>query len=401
MGEGVRGRGPAPRARRRHSRCSAPELAESLARERFLREIQLAARLAHPHILPLYDSGETDGTLWFSMPVMEGLTLRDRLQREPRLPVDEALRIAERGGRRPRLRAPARRGPPRHQAREHPAARRARRRRRLRDRQAVLAASSEARLTQIGVTIGTPAYMSPEQAAGEGRGRPQRPLRLGCVLYEMLTGTPPFSASTPQAMVARHLTDPVPSLWTVRPSVPAHVEAVVSRVLAKVPADRFLTAAAFRAALARPEEAEARATGSPRGRRRWMLAVVAAGLALPTMLAVGRLFRHRVSSLHADRVVVFPLTVSGETARRVPSGEDVTAAMVAALNSTQVLKGINGWRLSREGRKGCRRRQRWRVGSPWARTPASTSRAASSPATRPGRWSSSTTCAATPPSSAP
>lgn len=185
-----------------------PELATALGPERFLREIQIAAVLAHPHILPLYDSGEADGFVYYAMPFVEGDTLRDRLVREHQLPIREAVRIVQEvadgldyahglgvvhrdikpenilfmGG------------------------------------HAVVAdfgvatalrATSGARLTVTGWSVGTPIYMSPEQAMGQGDvdGRSDT-YSLGCVLYKMLTGDPPFSASSPQAVVARKLSEP-------------------------------------------------------------------------------------------------------------------------------------------------------------------------------------------------
>ena len=233
----------------RHGRAVAlkvlrAELAESLARERFLREIQLAARLAHPHILPLYDSGETDGTLWFTMPVMEGLTLRDRLQREPRLPVDEALRIASEVAEALDY------------AHRHDVVHRDIKPENILLHEghavvadfgigrAVLAASSEgSTFTQIGVTIGTPAYMSPEQAAGEDVDGRSDLFALGCVLYEMLTGEVAFSGPTVQSTIARRFVHTPPSVCTVRPEVSAALAILVDRLLEKDSADRVATGA--------------------------------------------------------------------------------------------------------------------------------------------------------------
>src|SRR5438876_1579843 len=222
-----------------------PELAAALGAERFLREIEIAARLTHPHILPLHDSGEAAGFLYYVMPFVEGESLRDRLKREPQLPVEEAVRIAREvatalsyahsqdvvhrdikpenillsGGEAV--------------VADFGIAR------------AIVAAGAE-QLTDTGLAVGTPGYMSPEQATGaehlDGR---SDVYSLGCVLYEMLAGHPPFLGTTAQEILARHTLDPVPPLRTIRPELPAAVDRAVGKALAKAPADRFATAAAF------------------------------------------------------------------------------------------------------------------------------------------------------------
>ena len=234
------------------------------ARERFLREIHLAARSAHPHILPLFDSGDADGLLYYVMPNVEGASLRDRLDAAGKLPVDEAVRIAQRGRRRARLRAPARRRSPRHQAREHHAARGARARRRLRDRQGVSARSKARASRRPASTVGTPAYMSPEQAAGEHDRRTQRHLfALGCVLYEMLTGEQPFTGPTIQAVIAkRFVQTPADVSRAARRRVAARRARGADRLLARTPIDRFDTGAAARSGAGRASTPTARPAAS-------------------------------------------------------------------------------------------------------------------------------------------
>ena len=246
---------------RKHSRSVAvkvlqPELAATLGAERFLREIELAAGLTHPHIVPVHDSGEAGGRLYYVMPYVEGESLRERLARDRRLPVDEAVRLAREVA--DALDYAHRRGiihrdvkPENILLEEGHAV--------VTDfgiARAVSAAGGE-RLTQTGSPIGTPMYMSPEQAAGEldidGRADIYS---LGCVLFEALTGAPPFSGPTAWAILVRRLTESPPLLRSVDPAIPAAVEAAVARALAHDPADRFATAAGFSASLGRGPPAE-------------------------------------------------------------------------------------------------------------------------------------------------
>src|SRR2546427_753163 len=226
-----------------------PELAAALGPERFLREIETAARLNHPHILPLHDSGEAEGFLYYVMPYIEGESLRDRLKREGQLPLDDALRIA--------LEVASALS----HAHSHDVVDRDIKPENilLSGGEAVVAdfgigraitAAARDTLTGTGIAIGTPGYMSPEQTTGGARldGRSDI-YSLACVLYEMLAGDPPYVAASAQAVAARQSMDPVPRLRTVREKVPAAVEQVIGQALAKVAADRFTTAAAFAEAL--------------------------------------------------------------------------------------------------------------------------------------------------------
>jgi serine/threonine-protein kinase len=226
-----------------------PELARTLGAERFLREVEVTANLNHPHILPLHDSGEADGFLLYVMPYVEGETLRERMSREGQLPNDDALQII-------RDVAAAL-----SYAHSHDVIHRDIKPENilLSAGEAVVAdfgiakAISEAggeSLTETGISIGTPAYMSPEQASGEHQidGRSDI-YALGCVLYEMLAGEPPFTAPTAQALLAKKLSEATPHISTVRETVPDVVEYTVSKAIAKAPADRFTTAQQFIEAL--------------------------------------------------------------------------------------------------------------------------------------------------------
>src|SRR6266513_221501 len=226
-----------------------PEIAIALGRERFLREIKLAARLQHPNILPVYDSGDAAGTLYYVMPFVEGESLRDRLDREPQLPVDDALQIA-------REVADAL-----SYAHEHDVVHRDIKPENimLSGGHAIVAdvgiarAVSAARgdtLTQTGLAIGTPASMPREQASGSGQvDRRSDIYSLACVLYETLAGQPPFTGPTAQAIMARHSLDAVPRLKIVRDAMPDELELVIERALEKVPADRYQTSGEFAKAL--------------------------------------------------------------------------------------------------------------------------------------------------------
>ena len=232
------------------------ELAAVLGPERFLREIEISAQLHHPHILPLYDSGEAEGFLFYVMPYVDGESLRDRLTRERQLPIDDALQIAREVA--DALSFAHSRGVVHRDIKPENVL--------LESGHAVVAdfgiaraisAAGSERLTETGMAVGTPAYMSPEQAFGEEHldGRSDI-YALGCVLYEMLGGDPPFTGSSAQAILARKVVDQIPSLRTVRETVPFTVERAVRKALARVPADRFATATQFADALKETAAAE-------------------------------------------------------------------------------------------------------------------------------------------------
>jgi serine/threonine-protein kinase len=264
-----------------------PELSAVIGGDRFLREIEIAARLHHPHILPLYDSGEADGLLYYVMPYAEGESLRDRLVREKQLPLEDALQIA-------REVADAL-----SYAHSHDVVHRDIKPENilLESGHAVVAdfgiaraitAAGGTKLTETGMAIGTPAYMSPEQAAGsqdlDGR---SDLYSLGCVLYEMLAGQPPFTGPTVESVVHQHLAVEPHPITSLRPAVPAEVAAALSRALAKTPADRFNPVAQFgealRPAVARtgpPAAATAAAVGAERPSRWVRIAALGVGAAV-------------------------------------------------------------------------------------------------------------------------
>ena len=240
------------------------ELGAALGVERFQREIRTQARLQHPHILPLFDSGSAAGRLFAAMPYVEGGSLRDRLRREGPLPVETAAQLA---------------------AEVASALTYAHAlgviHRDIKPENILIASGGHAlltdfgiayaiedrgggarpgRITESGVTLGTPAYMSPEQSVGDEAVDSRSDIySLAVVVYEMLAGTPPFTGPNPRAIMARRLVEPPPSLGRGRPGLPAGVEAAISRALARQPADRFDTAAEFAVALCgRPRRSPSR-----------------------------------------------------------------------------------------------------------------------------------------------
>ncbi len=227
-----------------------PDLAASLGVDRFLREIQIAAKLAHPNIIPLYDSGVEEGHFYYVMPFITGESLRDRLNGEKQLPIDDALQItselADALGYAHALGVIHRDIKPENVLFQAGHAM-------IADfgiARAVSVAGGE-RLTETGIAVGSPAYMSPEQAIGDSEIDARSDIySLGCVLYEMLAGDPPFVASTAQAILASKLVGKVSSLSIVRETVPHHVEAAINIALARLPVDRYETAQEFSAALA-------------------------------------------------------------------------------------------------------------------------------------------------------
>jgi eukaryotic-like serine/threonine-protein kinase len=257
-----------------------PELSALLGSERFLKEIELTANLQHPHVLPLFDSGEADGMLYYVMPFVDGETLRRRLEREQQLPVAEAVRIA--GEVADALHYAHRHGVVHRDIKPENIL--------LHDGRPVVAdfgialAVQQAggnRMTQTGLSLGTPQYMAPEQATGE-RSIDHRAdiYALGAVTYEMLAGEPPFTGPSAQAIIAKMLTEDPPVLTTRRRSIPDHVEAAVLTALEKLPADRFASAADYAAALtaegsrpSRQRRGRASLAAAPGG---WRVAAIAA-----------------------------------------------------------------------------------------------------------------------------
>jgi tetratricopeptide (TPR) repeat protein/tRNA A-37 threonylcarbamoyl transferase component Bud32 len=286
----------------RHDRVVAlkvldPELAGAIGVERFLREIRLTARLQHPNIVPVLDSGLFPGPdgqplPWFTMTYVAGESLRQRLARERQLPIDDAIRIAEAAA----------------------AALAAAHSNRIVHRdikpenllllgdhtyvadfgiaKAVLDTEID-RLTGSGVVVGTPAYMSPEQASNDVLDERSDQYALATVLYEMLVGEPPFTGATAQAVVARRLTEAARPIRPVRPTVPASVEAAVLRALERIPADRFPSVSGFAAALRSPS-----VPGTPRLSTSWRRPAIAA-LLLVTVAGASSLVAKRLRGAHS------------------------------------------------------------------------------------------------------
>ena len=224
-----------------------PEVAATLGPERFRQEIRLAARLQHPYVLGVFDSGETSNQLWFTMPFVEGESLRDRIARERQLPVDLALRVGQQVAE--ALDYAHRHGVIHRDIKPENIL--------LTGAHALVADFGIARAlgnqaaTQTGVVLGTPAYMSPEQAAGTAPVDARTDIyALGCVLYEMLAGETPFTGPTPQAILSRALTETPRALRSTRTTLPPGLEEVIARAMARVPADRFSTMGEFANALA-------------------------------------------------------------------------------------------------------------------------------------------------------
>lgn len=307
--EGVAGRGGMATVYRawdiRHERFVAikvlhPELASSIGRDRFIREISIAAQLHHPHIVPLYDSGETHGQLYFVMPYLEGESLRDRLRRAGQLPVEEARRLAREVS--DALSYAHEKGVVHRDVKPENIL--------IESGHAVVSDFGIARavavagggtLTGTGTVVGTPAYMSPEQAAGDESvdGRADV-YSLGCVLFEMLTGSPPFEGSTARAVIAAHLSQVPPAVGRVRLDVPAALAAAVAGALTKDPAHRTPSAEAFRRIL----DAGHPPVNSRRARR-VVAAVLIIGVAIGASLV---LLRSAATGLDANLVAVAPFT---------------------------------------------------------------------------------------------
>ncbi|HET9275017.1 MAG TPA: serine/threonine-protein kinase [Gemmatimonadales bacterium] len=316
-----------------------PEVAEVIGADRFVREIGILAQLAHPHVLPLHDSGAADGQLFYVMPYVEGETLRARLERERQLPVEEAVRIAgEVAG---ALAYAHGRGVVHRDIKPENIL--------LEAGHAVVADFGIARvinetggrITATGLAVGTPAYMSPEQASGD-RSVDHRTdvYALGTVLYEMLAGETPHTGPTPQAILARTLTETPRPLRRVRAEVPEPVDRVVRRALARSPADRFATAAEFGTAL-REAATGAAAMRPVRAGRAWK---AAAGVAAVAGLAL--LLRTLLGGGPSDRrlgLAVFPFLAT--VARADQYTEQLPDLLATMLDGIPGVRVADPWAL--------------------------------------------------------
>ena len=330
------------------------EVSAQIGPERFAREIEIAARLQHPHILPLYDSGTAAGLLYYVMPLVEGESLRDRLDREKQLSQEEAVRIISEVASALSY------------AHSHGVVHRD-----IKPENILLSGGtavvadfgiaravddSEQALTKTGTVIGTPAYMSPEQATGAPNidGRSDQ-YSLACVLYELLVGQPPFTGPTAQAIIARHSLDMVSPPSIVRPGIPDAMEDALLKALAKVPADRYATTALFAEALATPSRASGyRARhntpvpGAPR-RRPWMKTVVAiAGLvvvlggswAVLTAIRKGG-GKSGGGDVDPRRIAVLYFEHRGDETRTQYLADGLTEALIHELSAVKALQVIS------------------------------------------------------------
>jgi serine/threonine-protein kinase len=320
-----------------------PELAAVLGADRFLAEIKVTANLQHPNLLPLFDSGEADGFLYYVMPYVEGETLRARLERERQLPVDDVVRLVtllanaldyahaqgviHRDLKPENILLPA--GQPV-----------------IADFGIALAVAQAggSRVTETGLSLGTPHYMSPEQAAGE-RDLDARSdqYALAAVSYEMLTGEPPHTGPTAQVIIARLMTEKPRSLRATRPNVPVAMDLAIGRALAKPPADRFPTCGAFARALV---------TSPARRNRGVMVGAAAAGLVI--MAGVAWLATSRKSADHgedAKSIAVLPLAnLSGDQADDyfgIGLSEEITRALAKA--GVRVIGRVSAGALQAKG----------------------------------------------------
>jgi serine/threonine-protein kinase len=351
----------------RHDRTVAikvlrPELGLSLGADRFLREIRVAARLQHPHILPVLDSGEVAAEsgsaptiLWYAMPLVTGESLRDRLRREGPQPLAEVLRwtaeladalacahgqgivhrdikpenvLLSTAGRDPGL-------PPHAVLADFGVAR-------------PLETGGSDRITETGLALGTPAYMSPEQSLGDAALDGRSDLySLGCVLYELLTGEPPYTGATAQAIVAKRLSDPIPSARRLRESVPPALDLVLERLLAKSPADRYGSAADLSAALRALPPAgsgQSSAAAPPAGRRVRPIRVVIAALVvlIATLVGIGLARRSRGEhrALDPASVAVLPFRVTAPDRSLDYLGEGIVDLLAVKLDGSAGVRAV-------------------------------------------------------------
>jgi len=326
-----------------------PELVAQLGVERFAREVQISTQLQHPHIVPVFDSGTANGVPYYVMPLIEGETLEQKLRRDGPLPIAQAIDIAcelaeglayaHTHGFIHRDVKPANVL--------------------LSNGHALLADFGIARaveradaskLTESGFALGTADYMSPEQASGDSAldGRSDI-YGLACVLYEMLAGAPPFSGATSRSVMARHFVDPVPSLRTVRDTVPEALEEVIVTAMAKAPVDRYQNAEAFRDALRDPTLRQATvaraAVVTAKSRRTRIMAAAAALVAVAGAGAVWKFGGETDAPLDRNRVMVYPFVLPAGYAGPATIGEDVATIIGSALDAADPLRWVDGWAL--------------------------------------------------------
>ncbi len=311
-----------------------PELGQALGADRFHREVRIVGGLQHPNIVTLFDSGHLAGLWYFIMPYVEGETLRARLQRERQLTVADTLRIARDVA--SALDYAHRKGVLHRDIKPENI---------LLDGEralvadfgiarAVTAAADAERITETGIVVGTPQYMSPEQGGSGSLDARSDVYSLGCVVFEMLAGQPPFTGATAQAVIARHMRDEPPALQVVRPTVTSGMVRAVNTALAKVPADRYARASEFVTALETPLAAPARW-------KRWVVGGIGAAVVLATVWQLVPVRR-----LDVNRVVVFPLHDPGG------AGADVATYIGHVLDGSEPLKWEEGREVVAPGQAG-------------------------------------------------
>jgi eukaryotic-like serine/threonine-protein kinase len=301
-----------------------PDLAQTIPKDRFITEVRVAAKLTHPHILPLYDSGEIAGTLYYVTPLVPGETLRACLEREKQLPLERALSIARDVA--IALDFAHTQGVVHRDIKPENIL--------LHDGVAIVAdfgiaralSAEVARITQTGLAVGTPAYMSPEQAGGGALDGRSDIYSLGCVCYEMLAGHTPFTGTSVHEILSRHALDPVPRISPARPDLPRSIESGLERALAKSPADRFATAAAFVKALS------ARATPRPKLQYAGLIAIVAASAALAAVVARRSGVPAQGAPGEAPSVLVLPFVNVSSDRNDEYFSDGMTDEVIAALS---------------------------------------------------------------------
>jgi serine/threonine-protein kinase len=325
-----------------------PEVAAILGKARFAREISFTANLSHPNILPLVDSGEVDEVVYYATPYIEGETLRQRLVREGQLPIDESIRVATQVA--AALAHAHGRGLVHRDIKPENILL-------GQDGQVVvadfgiaapLAAAGAERLTESGIVLGTPAYMSPEQADGVRPVDPRSDIySLGCVMYEMLVGEPPFTGPTAQMILARQAIDPPRPIHTIRSTVSAELEAAILKALAKIPADRFATAAQFADALA---ASGSRRLGFGRFRSSLWRSVLGGVTALAVVFFILRARTRNQPVAHLDQslVAVLPFQVSGTVDTGLVNPSALAELLSVKLTSEGGLHAVDPGVVSRE-----------------------------------------------------
>ena len=319
-----------------------PDMTSPMATKRFAKEIRVTAQLQHPNILPVLDVGEVEGTAFYVMPFVDGESLHERLQRESQLGIHEAValasELADALGHAHESLIMHRDIKPSNVLISHGHAM-------LSDFgiARVVDEHTADRITSTGIAVGTVHYMSPEQATTDRLDGRSDIYSLGCLLYEMLGGSPPFAGATAQGIMARHAVDPVPSLRTLRTTVPPSLEHAIVRALEKAPADRFSTMAEFKAAIQLSlTNPELPASTKLRFRVAVLVGVVVTLVAAASIVI--KLVPNRIV-LDDSRVMVFPLSVNYAAPDSGVLGENVATMIGSVLDGVGPLRWLDAWPL--------------------------------------------------------